>query len=265
METPFSLPLSPMLSPYPPTLGGPERPRMRVSLEGHSTWPHTCRAASLGGWFEEGSSTETNVQRWLLGEAGLPHPGSADWGGSNQDPPLLCSSEGPGPSAISGELCQPPMGWASVAFLPGEAARKHIATAAGTSFLQQDGMVCPMNCPGIPLKGGPSPEAVLMRLSCPSLTPPPPPLPPRRPRGPAVTPAPLARCVPAPGPLGWPQCAASALLRLWLTAAGERREHPTGLAGQQPLITSPAWFLGENETSLSPTEGRFPWKGSEIF
>lgn len=206
-----------------------------------------------------------NVQSGFLGRQGCPIQGLQ----IGEGPIRIHLSSAPAkaltPAPSRGVRASPPVGWAPVAFLPGGAARKHIATAAGTSFLQQDGMVCPMNCPGIPLKGGPSPEAALTRLSCPSLTPPPPPLPPRRPWGPAVTPAPLARCVPAPGPLGWPQCAASALLRLWLKGAGERREHPTGLAGQQPLITSLAWFLGENETSLSPTEGRFPWKGSEMF
>lgn len=52
------------------------------------------------------------------------------------------------------------------------------------------------------------------------------------------------RCVPAPGPLGWPQHTASALLRLWLSRSlreegAPHRPHWAPLeSGQQPLVTS---------------------------
>lgn len=73
---------------------------------------------------------------------------------------------------------------------------------------------------------------------------------------------PPTRCVPAPGPLGWPQSAV--LLTLWLSRSwreegAPHRPYRVPLeSGQQPLVTSRAWFLGGKGGVVEPRrrEGR---------
>lgn len=157
---------------------------------------------------------------------------------------------GPGFADLGGS--QPP---------PGGAALKRTGTSAGTSFLQLDGMVCPVNCTGVPPGRWSQPLGSCDHAFLPGRTQPP--LPPRRPWGPAVTSAPPpTRCVPAPGPLGWPQSAV--LLTLWLSRSWREEGAPHRPywvpleSGQQPLVTSRAWFLGGKGGVVEPRrrEGR---------